>query len=330
MKKRLVKKTFIISSLLFLFSSGIICAESFRVHKTIISNLDIKTEQTTVQLGINDALAVFLPSDKTYLQGFSLEVKIPPLVASWQDSMAWTLFDNISPTPTSNTIDYSGSSISFGILPPRLTWSVIIPTTKENTIKNNPYISKLDVVANENSTVVFIRLQQAMKGTPEEFEDAIFDITIKPILFNKGRLLLDLNNSSNEVRPCSIFLDEKPFEPSTEGNYIETGIHTISLVSEFYRNEVRTVHIEQAKDTQLSINLRSIEPTVVFTAPTNATVYFDNQTIENKENELIITEGEHFVKFILGDYEVVKTFTAIKGQSYNVSLNVEAIVSESE
>ena len=49
---------------------------------------------------------------------------------------------------------------------------------------------------------------------------------------------------------------------------------------------------------------------------------------KNDGNEFSIEEGEHIVKFTLGNYEVEKKFSAVKGQSYNVSLVIEAEITE--
>ncbi|QTQ14238.1 hypothetical protein HRQ91_07125 [Treponema parvum] len=305
-------------------------AQMFRVHKTVVTDLSVTGKNPSLKLGINDALAVFFPKDMTYLQGLYIDIKIPSMAAVWQDSMAWSLFDKLSPSPSENGIDYSGKSIASGLLPQRLSWSVSIPLTEKNTIKDNPYSAKMGFIPDTKSGFIFLRLQQVMKGTPDEFDNLIFEITVKPILINKGKLELEIvnPNGGKEISAYSLFLDEKPFEFTIGENFLDPGNHTLSLISEFYRNEVRTVHVEQAKTTQMQIRLRSIEPTAILNAPGNAAVFFDGDRMESGVKEFVISEGEHTVNFVLGNYEVVKKFTAIKGQSYSISLNIEAVISE--
>ena len=111
---------------------------------------------------------------------------------------------------------------------------------------------------------------------------------------------------------------------------LDAGVHNISIVSDFYRNELRTVTIEQAKTTSLNIKFRDIAPTVIITAPSNTVIYFDDKEIENTKQQFAVQQGEHKVRFVIGDYEVVKNITAVNGRSYTVDINIDAAVSESD
>ncbi len=327
-------KKLVLKLLSFVFSAAILIslanAETFRVRKNHVIQLSSSEEIISAQLGINESLTIFYPEEKVYIQGIAIEVKIPQLAISWRDAMEWSLYDALTPMPKSETIDYSGTSIQSGLLPARVSWSIVIPLTENNTIKNSPYISKLDLIPQSNSKCLMFRLNQVMKGTPEEFENLRFEVSVRPILTNLGKLQIELNSpDGTDVLPkCSLFVDEVPFELQKNGNYLESGIHTFSLVSDFFRNEVRTVQIEQAKTTSLSINLHSIEPFVTIAAPNSTEIYFDGIKLEPEEKTFIIDEGDHTVKFSLGNYEIEKKFTARKGQSYNISLNIQAVVTE--
>ena len=323
-------KKIITFSAIFFAISALLNSETFRVHRNIVHKIDLSKNSEKVLLGINDALSIVYPEEQIYLQGIALDIKIPELAVTWRDSMAWSIYDSVTPDPQNNIIDYSGKALNFALLPPKHSVSLIIPLTENNTIKENPYAQKFEFIPNIESGYIFLRLQQVMKGTPDEFEQLKFEITVRPLLTNQGKFELELisPNKNEAVKQCALFMDEKPFDFSKDGFYLESGVHTFSLVSEFYRSELRTIHIDQAKTTKLSINLRGIEPSVIITAPVSATVQFDGNPVTSNANEFPITEGEHKVKFNLGNYEVEKKFTAVKGQSYRVSLVIEADVSE--
>ena len=328
------KKTVIIFA--FLFSTLIVQAQNtktFRVHKNIVHKIDLTNTSSKVILGINDSLAIFYPEELIYLEGIAIDINIPELAVAWRDSMAWSLFDSVTPTPKNEIIDYTGKALSFALLPPKHSLSLIIPLTENTSIKDNPYATKFELIPNKESGYLFIHLQQVMKGTPDEFENLKFEVTIRPLLKNLGKLELELTapDQTSAVQQCALFIDKKPFDLNDLNEsdfYLESGIHTVSIVSEFYRSELRTIQIDKAKTTKLPIHLRSIEPSLIISAPVSTTVNFDDKLIENTETEFIITEGEHIVKFTLGNYEVEKKFTAVKGQSYNVSLIIEAEVTE--
>jgi hypothetical protein len=305
-------------------------AESFRVHQTAVAVLDLENQSASAELGINDALAVKLPKDLTFIQGIEIDIKIPQIVASWRDSMVWTLFDRTVPDPGESQIDYSGTHLLAGTLPPRLSWTADIPLVKNNNLKESPYVSKLDILPDSSSGYIFMRLQQAMKGTPDEFGDARFDVSVKLLLVDQGKLLLKFTGPDRPLKPYSVFVDEQPVTPQAAGNMIDPGVHSVSVVSDFYRNEVRTVRVEQAKVCLLPVTLRGIEPTVQITAPENTAIYFDETELRAKDKPFVIAEGDHKVRFVIGDYEIIKTFTAKKGRSYTVALSVDATVSEED
>ena len=76
-------------------------SETFRVRKLFPIKLTgtIQNEQTFVT-GINDCIAIFLPDDRSWLEGIEIKIAIPEAVAAWQDSVALSLYDNITPRPS--------------------------------------------------------------------------------------------------------------------------------------------------------------------------------------------------------------------------------------
>ena len=323
------KKT-VLFSLFLLAGLFTLEAESFRVSKVHeISILQSVDSEATAKLGINEALAIKLPSDQTFIEGLELKFEIPEAVASWMDSVACSVYANITPTPKSTQIDYSGTRAYVKTLPGKLSWVLQIPLKKENSIKSNNYTTKVDTVIEPVKNVIFIRLQPVMKGVPEETLNAIIPITVKPILMNKGQLTFKLVPPEKKLEPCTIFIDDKmtTFSNSTKV-FLDTGIHDISIISESYRNEVRTVRIDRAKNTDLTVEMKSLEPTLLITAPEGTEVLLDDVKCTVFGKEFVITEGEHKLKFSIGDYEIVRSITAIKGKTYTANFSLDLDISE--
>ena len=44
--------------------------------------------------------------------------------------------------------------------------------------------------------------------------------------------------------------------------------------------------------------------------------------------EFVITEGEHKIKFTIGDYEIVRSISAIKGKTYTANFSLDLDISE--
>lgn len=305
-------------------------AETFRVSKVHeVSVTQSSNSEATARLGINEALAITLPDDQTFIEGLELKFDIPEAIASWMDSVACSVYANISPTPKASQIDYNGTRAYVRTLPGKLSWVLQIPLKKDNSIKSNNYTTKVDSVVTPSQNVIFVRLQPVMKGVPDETLKAIVPITVKPILANKGQLAFKLISPEEKLAPCTIFIDDKIVSlPANKKILLDTGVHNISIISEAYRNEVRTVRIDMAKTTELAVEMKSIEPTLLIIAPEGTTIMLDDVKCTTIGKEFVITEGEHKIRFTIGDYEIVRSISAIKGRTYTANFSLDLQIQE--
>lgn len=319
--RQIVIFSFLTSSMNFLYS------ESFRVHETKILNLELGTKVQT-ECKANDAIAIKIPKDLTFIQGIELSIKVPKEVSAWRDSVAWSFYNNISPTPTSDRIDYDGERMNVNTFANNVNYTIKIPLEKNHSIKNDNYSHLLENIPENKDGLVFLRLQLAMKGTDISINNASFIISAKPIYKNKGALKLQFKTPENKkLEALTIFIDEKVCS-YTDTKILDLGTHTLNIISDFYRNEIRQFNIEQAKETILTIELKDITPVLRIASPNNAIIYIDNVEVENPENEIEISEGDHTIKFVIGDYELIKNINAKKGQNYKISLHFDAEISE--
>lgn len=328
LKQKCLKK--IISSVFFLMGLVGLYGETFRVSKLHTVEVDSNPDyEKTERMGINDSLAIFLPEEMEFMEGIELKFQIPESVAYWMDSVACSVYIDIKPTPKPSQIDYTGSKLFFRTLPNKLSWVLQMPLKENNSFKSNNYIQKIETVLKPLNGVIFVRLQPVMKGIPEETLNAIIPITVKPVLSNIGKLDLSLLPPKDELKQCSVFIDDEMISfPSTEPIYLPVGVHDISIISESYRNELRTVRIEQAQITELSIDMKSIEPTLLITAPEGTTIMLDETECNIIGEEFEITEGEHEIRFSIGNYEMVRKINAIKGKTYKAIFSLDLQITE--
>jgi len=338
--KSISKQKKIFLSSLFAFLALQLYAESFRVGKIHIIHLDLDSSinssninpdfEETKTVGINEGLAIYLPEDKTFIEGIEIKMDIPEDVASWMDSVACSVYDKINPLPSPSQIDYSATRQYVSCLPGRLSWVLQIPIKKENSIKTNRYTTKIDTVPEFQNNVILLRLQPVMKGIPEETLNSKIPMTVKPVLSDKGQLKLNIINAENTDFPSTVFINDKIVNYSKDNNKIllDKGIHTVSIISDSYRNEVRTVRVDQAKTTELTVMMKSTEPTLVINSPEAAIIEFDGNPWDKIGTEVIISEGEHKIKFTIGDYEILKTIQAIQGKTYTVNFSIDLDVVE--
>lgn len=337
-KRKLIFSFLLIAIAFTSFSS--LYAETFRVAQChVIELTEDASFAVTKKVGLNDALAVYIPEERLFLEGIEFKMEIPEDMAMWRDCCGAYIYDGIKPAPKAQQIDYSGSKIFFGVVPGKLSWILQLPLTKNAQFKTNQYTKTIEAIPSAQGNFVFLRLQQVMKGVPDEVMNAKIAITVRPILSDKGLLKIKLSTldatepqTDGQDQNISIFIDNNAYllQDAQKGFVLGTGIHNISVISENYRTEVRKVRIDQAKITDLEIVLKSIEPTVLITAPEGATVYLDDEKFEDLGKEVEISEGDHKIRCGIGDYEIVRSISVTKGRSYKVNLTVDLQISEDE
>ena len=309
-------------------------SENFRVRKVHFVSLEENTSfEKTVTVGINDSICVQLPEKKEFIEGIELKVQIPSSVSSWNDCVAFSLYDSVMPVPKENLIDYSGTRIFLQPLPSKVYWIAKIPMYEKTSIKDSVYTTRINVIPNFENGFAFVRFLPVMKGVPEETLNANLAVTIKPCLKNLGALKLLLDKSSENIDTLlDILIDDKlvssQFDKDEFYTKLEPGVHNVSVQSQSYRSETRSIVIEQAKETDVQLKLKSLTPRLTISAPDNVEILFDNRKISEIGKEFEITEGEHTVQFMLGSYTVIRSIVAEKGKSYSANLNVDLQILE--
>lgn len=300
-------------------------AESFRVHKTVVIPISTGEEQIGVQVGINDGISIKIPQDKTFIQGIEVIVKIPPIIAEYKNTIVYSLYNNISPVPTEDNIDYTGKELYTGLYPGLLTWTIQIPLIKGNTIKKTPYADKT-LIPETSRNFLFIRNQLAMKGVPQSVVNTNFTVYAKPILSDKGALKINTTFVGGDDSVLSVKIDDKIITPNEDNLYfLKPGLHNVMISAEGFRNEIRSVVLAKAEVTELAIDLFSTNPLIKFSVPTGTKIWIDEHLCERLTSP--IAPGEHIIKFEIGGYEVQKNVLIQNGKTYNVSCSVDAIIS---
>lgn len=333
-----IKKSFkqkVICSLFTLaFFCGIANAETFRVKATNILLLPSVYEKNSVKCGVNEAVAIKLPNDLTFIQGLEISIKVPQIVTRWTNSVSWGVFDKISPIPSEKQIDYSANRIAFGVFGMNHSLNLKLPVSKDNNIKKDAYSLLLEdfpelSIDSQGNAWIFLRMQLVMKGTDDELLDSQFEVSARPILRDKGFLKINtIIPKNSKMQKVNLQIDGKNYELDENPILLQTGTHLLSFQSEFYRNELRSVTVEQAKTVVLNLELHDITPAIRIAAPEGTKIFIDENEIENTSNFISIAAGDHIIKFIIGNYEITKALTTVNGKNYNINLNLDAIITE--
>ena len=115
----------------FILLPSFLCAETFRVGQCHVVNLKEETSFSAAKkLGLNDAIAIYLPEERLFLEGIEIKMDIPEETAMWRDCCGAYVYDAIRPAPTEQQIDFTGNKLFFGVLPGKLSWVLQIPLTE--------------------------------------------------------------------------------------------------------------------------------------------------------------------------------------------------------
>jgi hypothetical protein len=324
-------KKLIILFFVLLIPSFSLFSEDIRIKNLQIINVEQDANfEATAKLNINDALVIFLPETLQYIDGLELKFEIPEELAVQKSACEFAIYEGLNPIPKSGQIDYSGEKIFRGIIPSKFSWIVQIPFSNQNNLKTNQYTTKIGQVPKLKDHYIFVRLHQLIANLPQAVMEADISITIRPILSHKGTFLLNLSCPDENIETCTIFIDDTAYNMGSikNGIFLESGIHNVTIISEYYRTEVRTIRIDMAKQTELSIRMRSIEPTLIITAPNGIKIYIDDEVCTRIGQEFVIPEGKHKIRFNIGDYEVTRTIAIVKGRTYKANISVDLQVSE--
>lgn len=310
-------------------------AESFRVIQLKEVHLEEDSSQEIV-LNINyaDAIGIYLPTSHDFLKGLEIELKIPQDLLPYRYSVGYALYKDVLPAPVEGKIDYKGTNTLVQALPPKLNMILQVPVVKEHGLTNSPYNKVADIIPEYTSPMIF-RLLPLMKGLPDNIDALKFQVKIRPILEQKGRLTLDINypNETEDFNKENIliYIDEEPIK-SIKDIILPTGLHHLSIVSEKFRQEVHNFSINTAKTTILNIQLKDTVPLIQFVAPENSKIWFDDELIDEAQLKTMIktTPGQHNIKCSVGDYEISRSILIEKGKTYTVSLLITLDISDSQ
>jgi hypothetical protein len=295
--------------------------------------------QAVVQLG--DALQILLPQERNQLLYLEVEIKVPTVIVANKDAVALCFYENVHyqtdnnaeapPLETgSTTVPLQGKRLYYAPFPGRVGLNLAVPYARY-VLPPTPYLQVVPVAVDENTASLFLHLEKSSAPLIQEALDALIYVTVKPHLENRGFLELLIRYPPGQNAPYSLFIDEKPAAPGRIG--LESGSHHLSVVSDFFRNEMRTFTIEKGKTNRLEVELRDISPTLIVVAPDNVEVFLDNQALTPGKPgtgnvPLIVVPGDHTLRVNINGYDLLRTFHAENGRSYNITIRLDLDIQE--
>lgn len=320
------------AAILILFIAGTTGAETFRtIVAEKLSVSAAKPEGSSVSLSYIDSAVISIEGDKRFLRGIELDLRVPQQYLKYRGSMAVAFYAPLKPVPAEGVADLNAERIGFEPLPNKLQTVFHLPVQKNHGLKPSPYVSIPTPLVPASSFPILFRLMPVIKGLPEELESLSFQFHAKPILTEEGALRVVLKYPEKlKDKPLTVLVDDTVVEDPSKELLVKQGEHVVTVISDHYRNENRRILVERAKTLDVPIELQDPTPMVLIEAPENAKVFFDGQALADPREPFPVAPGEHELRFVIGDYSLVKPMDIRRGRTYKVVFSIDAKVEESE
>lgn len=321
-------------SALILLSSLASAAEDFRVQ--VIDAVEVDPafpEGSRSNLGYADGMGISIPADRSFLAGVEIEVRIPAAAQSRPDSFLCDVYASVRPAPSTDAVAYAGRRIHRQVLPARVSQVLHLPIGKDSGLKAGPYATLLEPLDASSFPLVF-RIFPAMKGLSQELEKAVFQVRVRPLLKEEGRLRLRIEEGPGLAKGAQyrVSVDGAEVADPKAPLILKSGSHDLRVTGPEIRDEYRSFTLERAKELVLDIVLKDVTPRLVLEYPEHGRVELDGKALppdaRGAEPGIPLTPGEHMITFLVGDYAIQRKLSVQRGRTYRVSLLIDLEIAE--
>jgi hypothetical protein len=289
-------------------------------------------EGVSLSVGYDESVAVLMPKDSPFVQGIEIEIKSPQAVIAAPGGFAYELWRKIDPEPDKKRFAYRGERIIMQPLPARAGYAIQIPVRADHSLRPGPYATLIPVIVERGDFPFLFRLVPISKGLSAAVEAAKFQIRVRPLLTDEGALSLKLRypEGQGERFPVTVTVDDQKVDASAP-IVLKAGSYRLGLSSEAYRDESRGFVVEQGKTLELVVELEDTKPLLSIEAPDSAVLSLDGQKIDHVAHPTMSVEpGDHSATCRLGDYTLTRKFTAFRGKTYKLVLEIDLQVEEGQ
>jgi hypothetical protein len=288
--------------------------------------------EATSALRLEEMVSVSLAENSRYLKAVHMEILLSNTLKKYFDSFGLVIYKNVSPLPQRGGRAFQGERIFFHYLPYLNRIYVTVPTLPVSGQEPAPAVGsfRLAEPVLPEEFPLLVSVIPLMKGIPNSIQDKQFFLTMRPVLVRKGLVQLALQyppGSAGEA--LEVTIDGQPVEGFDEPLELESGIHSLVIRSEAFKEVNATFAIESGQTSKVDIILEEMAITLTLEAPQEAEVYLDGEKVDNhSQTAYPLDPGSHLVRIKIGEYSISKKFTAKPGKNYHISCVFDIIINE--
>lgn len=308
---------------LFLIYSSFLYGENLRGELAGLVTIVSGTEDNNkIQLSIDDLAAFTIATENPFLIGVELRMDIPRALQEFRNSFGLYLYQNITPVPSLNTRDYRGHRTLMHILPSQNQISIKIPLVESHSIVKDATSVVTSTLSVEEFPLI-LTILPIMKGIPDSAYSYPLNVTAYPIYADKGGLSIQLNGEEEIINNTRVYVDSVEMDITQDLLHLNTGMHTLMIVSPESGSYEYNVPIEQGKIYTLTHKLESLPSTIEIPDNLHFPVKIDG--LEQTPGVLELNPGEHLLEYVLDeDYVLQETFQLNPGE--NMLLDLELVL----
>jgi hypothetical protein len=290
--------------------------------------IDEQYNPVTASVGLRELIGIDFARDE-YLRGIIIEITTPDSVLQFRESFMLSIFENIAPALSPDMDRYSGSKVYSRAFPKFRRTYIDLPLGSSDSWERSSLNSIiLNPSPDADGFPLLLTIDPVMKGIPSHISSSSFEMTLTPVLIEKGALKLSFS-PGEASEAVEVRIDGRRVALTNGRLYLSPGIHTLDVVSDEFLPYNQSFGIEQAKTTNLDIELRPATSFIRFDAPEEAIVFFDGLEIDPDTQGTFETDpGEHVVLVRIGDYSVSKKIDVKGGKNYKVSLFFDILIND--
>jgi hypothetical protein len=277
--------------------------------------------EVNLEVEMGELVVVDIEDDPRFLKGIEVELVLSEAIKRYADSLGVFVYYDIEPSPNQGMEAFTGKRAFFSVLPFVSSSVLRIPTTGSNPSSAGRPTNLMGTskVIGPSDFPIILTVQPIMKGVPDSVLARKVFFNVRSDVAKRGVLDLKVLKPADFVQePVSIRLDDREVQDSEFPMELDSGLHKLSLISDIFKPAMMNLILLPGQTQAIVIELEPNISTLVIESLEGATVYLDGKKVSKSRVQL--SEGNHTIRFKVGEYSISKTFNVEKGKSYNVSL----------
>ena len=328
--------TFTFSLLLLLLTPAYLRSEEFRGNpKAVVAVTPENKAGTTVSLLMGDLLFIYSDDPYAFLQGVELEVHPPAAAVQEAFAISVTLHHALDSFPGTEPSVIVGDLLLREELQPANRFYYRVPLTSEVTFHRQADTRVLStVVTPSEERPLTMGFWPRMKAMPSAIRDKSFDVTVRPLIADRGGarvVLLD----SDSAAPISVredetdlYIDGDRVASTEEIIFLSSGLHRLRVSSDRFVRTEATFAVEPGEIATVRMELQPLTTEVRFAIPDAVELYLNGTPLDHREGSAELPVGEHLVVLELGGFTVQQTIILEAGKSYELGLDLDLFLQE--